>query len=335
MTDLAHLRHLTDEGGLYEHARLTTPRPEHGYCVDDVARALVVLCREPLDDHDGDRLRNQYRAFVLASQTDDGRIRNRVGTDRAWSGAGTVDDCWGRALWSLGECVGHARGPADGAIALDAFARGARWQSSWSRATAYAALGAAAVLTALPEHIAARKVLASAAYRIGRPQNVQTWPWPEPRLTYGNAVIPEVLIAAGAALERDDLVDDGLLLLAWLLERESRDGHLSVTPVGGRGPNDLRPGFDQQPIEVAAIADACARAWVVTGGRRWADGVELAGAWFHGANDGGIALADPLSGGCCDGLEADGRNENQGAESTLAMLSTFQQVRRVTAAIIQ
>ncbi len=331
MTDLAHLRHLTDAGGLYEHALLTTPRPEHGYCVDDVARALVLLCREPLDD--GDDLRSQYRAFVLASQTPDGRVRNRIGVDETWAGAGTVDDCWGRALWSLGESVGHARGPAEYAVALDAFARGARWQSSWSRATAYSALGAAAVLGVLPEHMTARKVLAAAARRIGRPGDSGSWLWPEPRLTYGNAVLPEVLIAAGVALDRGDLLDDGLVLLDWLLERETRDGHLSVTPVGGRGPNDHGPGFDQQPIEVAALADACGRAFDATGGRAWADGVELAAAWFHGANDAGVALDDPRSGGCCDGLHADGRNENQGAESTLAMLSTFQQVRRVTALV--
>ena len=86
------------------------------------------------------------------------------------------------------------------------------------------------------------------------------WPWPEPRLTYANATLPEAMIAAGSALDRPVLLQHGLDLLDWLLARETQQGHLSVTPVGGSGPDDEGPGFDQQPIEVAALADACARA---------------------------------------------------------------------------
>jgi hypothetical protein len=42
-----HLQRLTDDVGLLEHAEGIVPRHEHGYCVDDVARGLVVVCREP------------------------------------------------------------------------------------------------------------------------------------------------------------------------------------------------------------------------------------------------------------------------------------------------
>jgi hypothetical protein len=40
--------------------------------------------------------------------------------------------------------------------------------------------------------------------------------------------------------------------------------------------------------------------------------------WFIGDNDVGAPLYDPKTGGCCDGLEPDGVNRNQGAESTLS-----------------
>jgi hypothetical protein len=80
------------------------------------------------------------------------------------------------------------------------------------------------------------------------------------------------------------------------------------------------------------LADACARARAVTGDPRWDDGVALAVAWFLGDNDAATPLWDPDSGGGCDGLEAAGRNENQGAESTLAVLSTFQLARRAVVA---
>jgi hypothetical protein len=120
-------------------------------------------------------------------------------------------------------------------------------------------------------------------------------------------------------------------LLAWLLDQETRDGHLSVTPVGGWGRGEARPGFDQQPIEAAALADACATALAVTDNPRWAEGVHLAVGWFLGDNDTGTELYDPATGGGFDGLTATGRNANQGAESTLAALSTMQHGRRLAA----
>ena len=95
------------------------------------------------------------------------------------------------------------------------------------------------------------------------PNGDPAWPWPEPRLTYANAVLAEAMIAAGVALDDSTLRQRGLDLLAWLVEFETADGHLSPTPVGGRGAEDARPGFDQQPIEVSTLADACARAAAV------------------------------------------------------------------------
>lgn len=329
VAEFAHLRRLTDAGGLYEHARGTAPRREHGYCVDDVARALVVVCRD--EEPGTDDLRAQYLAFLLASQADDGRFRNRRAADLTWEDLPSADipveDCWGRALWGLGAVVGRD-GPRAGP-ALASFERGAAWRTSHPRAMAFAAFGAADVLRVLPGHGPARDLLRAAADLIGRPVDDADRPWPQPRLTYANAALPEALIAAGAALRDRSLVTDGLHLLRWLLEVQTRDGRLSVVPVGGRDAADIDagPGFDQQPIEVAALADACARAFAVTGDTRWTAGLRLAVAWFLGANDAGTALLDQDSGGGCDGLHADGRNENQGAESTLALLSTLQHAR--------
>ncbi len=313
-----HLRRLTDAGGVYEHASGTTPRREHGYCVDDVARALVVVSRESGPEHDD--LRELYLTFVLAAQDDDGRIRNRRGTDLRFRGAPCVEDCWGRALWALGTAAGDPR-------ALAAFDRGARWRSPSPRTMAFAALGAAEVLSVQPTHVGALDLLAAAAVAIGGPAPRAEWPWPEPRLAYANAVLPEALLVAGTALDVSAMVTDGLWLLAWLIDVQTRHGHLSLVPAGGRGPSDRGPGYDQQPIEAAALADACARAYRLTGQSRWLEGISRAADWFLGANDSARPLYDPASGGGCDGLERYGRNENQGAESTLALVSTLQQAR--------
>jgi hypothetical protein len=154
-----------------------------------------------------------------------------------------------------------------------------------------------------------------------------SWRWPEPRLAYANAAVAEALIIAGHALGRGEVLEDGLTLLAWLLDRQIVDGHLSVVPVGGAGPSDGAPAFDQQPIEVAALADACARAGDVTGDADWNRGVDLSIDWFEGANDLGVPMSDPITGGGFDGLTPNGPNLNQGAESTLALITTMQHRR--------
>jgi hypothetical protein len=193
---------------------------------------------------------------------------------------------------------------------------------------AYAALGAAELLGAHPDHRAATRLLVDARelLRPAAPTDAG-WPWPEPRLTYANAVLPEALIAIGHGLEDQALLRQGLAQLTWLLELQTRDGHISVVPAGGWAPPEPRPGFDQQPIEVAALAEAARRANSVTGDAAWLDAVDLCASWFLGRNDAGLRLYDHSTGGCADGLHATGTNRNQGAESTLAALSTLQLAR--------
>ena len=111
-----------------------------------------------------------------------------------------------------------------------------------------------------------------------------------------------------------------------------RDDHFSFAPVDGWALGEPRPGFDQQPVEAAAMADACIRAWSMTGDKRWKDRVGLAAGWFLGANDTGATLYDPQSGGCGDGLEHDRVNQNRGAESTLAALAAMQQADMISRA---
>lgn len=142
-----------------------------------------------------------------------------------------------------------------------------------------------------------------------------------------HADLAEALIAAGHALGRPEVLADGLRMLRWLLERQTVDGHLSLVPVGGASRDDFAPAFDQQPIEAAALANACARATAVTGDAEWRSGVEMAIAWFTGANDVGAAMSDPVTGGGFDGLTPTGPNLNQGAQSTLALVTTMQHRR--------
>ncbi len=316
---------MTDENGTFEHADRTTPRREHGYCTDDMARVLVVTSREPDPSADVSALARTALQFLVDAQGVGGVSRNRRSSHGAWVGRPGVKDCWGRSIWGLGTAAARCPDATMRHVALDHFVRAAQRRSPWPRTMAFAALGADEVLTAHPDQPDALRLLADAVEVIvGTRPSSPTWPWPEPRLTYANAVLPDAMIAAGVWLDRPALVDDGLELLAWLLEHETSDGHLSVTPVGGAGPGDARPGFDQQPIEVAALADACARAGRLSSAERWTAGLDAAVAWFGGDNDARTPMWDPVSGGGYDGLRADGPNLNQGAESTLALIATMQ-----------
>jgi hypothetical protein len=325
-----HLERLTDDRGLFEHARHAVPRREHGYCVDDVARGLVVVCREPHPGPAARRLARSYLAFVLDALDPTGACHNRMTVDGQWADEAAAGDWWGRALWGLGVAATSAQSAGMRARALGGFRIAAQCRSRHLRSMAFAALGAAELLSRRPDEMAARELLTDTLAVMGRPKvDDPAWPWPEERLGYANASVAEALIVAGDALPDESALNRGLGLLEFLLRTETRDGHLSVTPAGGRGRDDAGPGYDQQPIEVSALADACASAFRITGQASWRTGVSLAWEWFGGNNDSATPMFDPRTGGGYDGLEPGGRNLNQGAESTLAMLSTAQQARRL------
>jgi hypothetical protein len=328
---LDHLDRLTDERGLFEHALHAVPRREHGYCVDDAARGLVVMCHEPQPGPTARRLGRRYLAFVLDALDPTGACRNRMDVGGQWRDEAGTGDWWGRALWGLGAAAASAPTPGMRARALGGFRIAAQQRSPHLRSMAFAALGAAEVLSGRPDEMAARALLTDLLAVIGRPRAGDPgWPWPEERLSYANAAIAEALIVAGDALPDEPALHRGLHLLDFLLRTQTRAGHLSVIPAGGRGRGDPGPGFDQQPIEVSALADACGTAFRVTGQPSWLTGVDLAWDWFGGDNDSATPMFDPRTGGGYDGLERHGRNLNQGAESTLAMLATAQQARRLS-----
>lgn len=324
-TGLRHLMRLTDDRGIIEHAKHSHPRFESGYCTDDNARLLIVAVRDESSSPDAQTLARVGARFLLDAQRHDGLIHNRMSFERIWQDVPTSDDCWGRSVWAFGEAVEKSSDTEIRNRCYEAFRIAMTARPSSLRSLCFAVLGAASILKVDPQNIEARMLMedAKTVFAFHKCEGPK-WSWVEPRLTYANAVIPEAMIACGVALDDSALVGRGLRLLYWLVDKETLGDHLSVTPVGGRGPIDTAPQFDQQPIEVAAIADAAMRAGEVTGKDHWDDVVHLAGNWFLGNNDSGFHMIDLETGGGYDGLHHDGVNLNQGAESTLAMLSTMQ-----------
>jgi hypothetical protein len=313
---LQPLRGLLDDVAIVEHARYGDADPASGHCVDDAGRALVLACELSSDAIAGDLARRMVE-FLDAMHLGGGRFRLR---DNDRTGADTEsDDGSARAIHGLGVAAGSAPWAWVRDQSRRLLADATPFRSPHLRARAHAALGAAAAGPQRPEGLDAQ--IEAMAVAVG-PLPSGSWPWPEARLTYSNAIVPDSLIAVAAELGDDALLDRGLELLAWLLTVESRPGHLSPVPVGGWASGERRPGFDQQPVEAGTLAAACRRAIDVTGDEQWGRGIELAAGWFAGVNDVGVPVWNPATGRAYDGLEPDSINQNQGAESALAFVST-------------
>ena len=239
----------------------------------------------------------------------------------------------GRAVWALGEV---ASGPSPLALRsrslLDAVV--AAWPADAPpRAVAFAVLGLArsspgpadaggAPLSALADEL-------SRHYR--RHQRPE-WAWFEDELTYDNARLPQALIAAAGPLHDAGLLADGLEALDWYAQRcalgsgvvvlvGNRWRRRSENPTG-RPPAERDRGTegDEQPLDAAALVEACVEAYRATGAPSWGRHALEAYGWFHGANRWHTALYDDRTGGCHDGVGPGGLNLNEGAESTLAHL---------------
>lgn len=331
--DLRHLRTLTDNVGILQHARYTIPDRRHGYSTDDQARALIAVLRayDLLRDETLLPLASTYLAFLDHAFNEQlRRFRNFLSYDRRWLEEQGAEDSHGRALWALGITVRMTPHEGMAALALNLFDRGRTVAEQFTspRAWAFTLLGVDAYLQRFGGDSEVRRLRDTLALRLFQQCQANgdaDWPWPEDVLTYENARLPQALLLAGWQMERSDLVAAGLARLEWLLKAQSAPaGHLSIIGSLGwwrrQGP---RARFDQQPVEAQALAEACVEAFKLTGRRVWLREARRCLAWFLGQNDLGLPLYDYTTGGCRDGLHPDRANENQGAESTLAWLNAL------------
>lgn len=340
-----HMLMLTDDTGILQHAAHTVPNRHHGYCTDDNARALIVAAlgtRYPVGDSDHlDALTNRYLSFLQYAFNDErGRFRNFMSYSRHWLDEVGSEDSHGRAVWSLGKAVSYLYHPGHVTLATTLFNQAIPATESLEspRALAFALVGIDAYLTKFAgdsEVHRIQEVLAKRLYELFLTNTNDQWLWFENKLTYANGKIPHALLISGQRMHDNAMVQTGLRSLKWLLEVQTEDGHFS--PVGNHGwfeQRGTRARFDQQPIEAQAMVDACVEAYEATGEKLWYDGAIMCFNWFLGNNDLNIALYDARSSGCRDGLMADGVNENEGAESTLAWLLSHMALQKLHASEI-
>ena len=329
---LGAIRAMSDGPGILQHGLGIVPDRAHGYCIDDNARALMLVSGlEAKAFAQDEALALRYASFVQhAWNPAAGRFRNFMGYDRQWLEAMGSEDSNGRALWALGHCAGRA--PLSGLAdwARDWFGRTAAMAQDFRspRAIAFAMLGADELLVRHPAHADARALIERGGaflHALWKSSRRPGWDWFEAGLSYDNARLAEALLRAGRRLRSLPLEEAGLAALDWLCDRQTAAGGW-FRPAGSEGfglAGESLP-FDQQPVEAWATIAACGEAFVSTGLPRWNARADIAWRWFHGDNDRSVALASAATGRCCDGLTPRGVNANVGAESVLAFHLAYQ-----------
>ena len=321
------IERLSDATGMFQHSLYSVPDRNHGYCIDDNARALLLMNElRGLPDEKHDQWAPVYASFIqYAWNADKGAFRNFMGFDRAWLEEVGSEDSFGRTLWAIGITARDNRLAQLRRWASDMFDQVAGYALKLEppRSHAFAILGATAILEAHPGHQLSTKIvstmgekLLSLVARNRRPD----WAWFEIVLAYDNCRLPEALLRAGKALDRQDMIKVGLETLEWIITQQTAEkGHFRAVGTDSFGKAYAPPQpFDQQPLEAWATVDACSYAFEITGEERWRELAMTAYRWYLGENDLGLALADPATGECFDGLMPQGVNLNQGAESVLA-----------------
>lgn len=336
--NLDHLRRMTDDTGILQHATFSVPNYDEGYTTDDNARALVLaVLLEELGDPTAAEARQlgcRYLAFLNhAFNPETSRFRNFFAYDRRWLEEVGSEDSHGRALWALGFTAGRSSDPGLRGLAGRLFDEALPVVESFvsPRAWSFSVLGIMEFMRRFYGHRGAqqiRKDLAERLLQAFSDNSKEGWPWCEDILTYCNAKLPHALMLCGQWLERGDMVDTALGALRWLVEVQQEEGHF--VPIGCHGwyrRGEEQARFDQQPVEAYSTVSACLDAFRMTGDEFWRREARRAFEWFLGRNDLRASLYDPSTGGCHDGLSPDRVNQNEGAESTLSFLLSLMEMR--------
>ena len=321
-----HLLTLVDDVAIVQHAHGVIPNRDSGYCVDDAARLAVVSLALAGRGDEQVWTANLYRSLAfLCDASGDGGMRNFMGYDRRWLDEPHGGDHVGRSIWALGDILATAWIPAAVRPASDLLDQlvASLDGEVYLRTAAYAVLGLSRLDSDRLDP-PARRLLERLVEQLATAYEhcaSDGWSWFEDELTYDNARLSQALMTGGDALDRADLVELGLESLRWLGDESGLDGNaLRLTGHLGRKRGQVAPGEgDEQPLDAAALVEAELSAFAITRNAEHGRRAIMAFEWFLGRNRLRRPLYDFATGGCSDGLGSESVNDNEGAESTLAV----------------
>ena len=325
---LAHIKRLTDDTGIFQHAKFGIPNLKEGYCLDDNARALlmVLMAYSLKKDTQAIELSSVYLSYILYMQNKDGTFRNFLSFNRNFLDETGSEDSFGRTIWALGYLLGNSPNDAyyqtGNSLFFKAVPNFEKLQSV--RGIANTIVGISYYLRSNPSDDSMIERLRNLAYKLVKhyeEKSTPDWKWFELSLTYDNGILPLALLHSAELLNDDKITGIAIESMNFLTDVSFRDGYLSI--IGNEkwyNKNGERSVFAQQPIDAMAMVLMFQQAFHLTKNKEYLNKLFVSFMWFMGENDLRMSLFDFETKGCCDGLDSDGVNRNEGAESSLAYL---------------
>ncbi|SEM75151.1 Glycosyltransferase involved in cell wall bisynthesis [bacterium A37T11] len=340
---LDHVFRLTDDTGIIQHAKYGIPNLKEGYCMDDNARALIAVLMVYNQDKntEGLKLLPIYLSFIQYMQREDGNFRNFLSFKREYLDEVGSEDSFGRTIWSLGYLIHHAPNNSYREFAYELF----RYSVPHFKKLVHLR-GIADTLIGLhhylqvnkhdKEILAQSRELATVLMKSYEQNRDRDWHWFEEKMTYDNAILPLALLCFYETTGDQQAYAIAMESTDFLTSKTLKNGVL--TPVGNNGwlnkDGDMAV-YDQQAIETMAMVLLYSKAWEITGDNNYILQMYTCYQWFLGNNSLHMPLYDEETGGCCDGLQVNGVNRNQGAESSLAYLISHLTVLAANAEVIE
>ena len=325
---LSHIKRLTDDTGIIQHAKFGIPNLKEGYCLDDNARALlmVLIAYRQKKDSLALELSPIYLSYIHYMQNKDGTFRNFLSFNRNFLDEVGSEDSFGRTIWALGYLLGNAPNDAyyqtGKLVFFDAAPNFEKLKSI--RSIANTMIGISYYLKSNPADDVMTERLRNFAYTLIKhyeDNSTGDWKWFEPLLAYDNGILPLALLHSAEILNDDKITATALDTMNFLTSITLKDGYLSI--IGNKEwykKDGERSMFAQQPIDALAMILMYHQAFHLTKNKEYLNKLYTSFMWFLGENDLRMSLYDFETKGCCDGFENYGVNRNQGAESSLAYL---------------
>ncbi len=324
----AHINRLTDDTGIIQHAKFGIPNLKEGYCLDDNARALlmVLMAYRQKKDARALELSPVYLSYIHYMQNPDGTFRNFLSFSRNFLDEVGSEDSFGRTIWALGYLLGNAPNDAYYQTGKEVFFNASpNFEKLRSiRSIANTIIGVSHYLKSNPSDDSMTERLRNLAHKLIKhymENQTPDWKWFESLLAYDNGILPLALLHSAEILNDNKITEIALESMNFLTEHTLKDNYLSI--IGNEKwykKEGSRSVFAQQPIDAMAMVLMYHQAYILTRDKEYINKLYTSFLWFLGENDLRMSLFDFETKGCCDGFERYGVNRNQGAESSLAYL---------------
>lgn len=325
---LVHINRLTDDTGIIQHAKFGIPNLKEGYCLDDNARALlmVLMAYRQTKDSRALELSPIYLSYIHYMQNPDGTFRNFLSFSRSFLDEVGSEDSFGRTIWALGYLLGNAPNDAyyqtGKLIFFNASPNFEKLKSI--RSIANTMIGMCYYLKTNPGDDSMTERLRNMAHNLVNHYEENSspeWSWFESLLAYDNGILPLALLHSAEILNDERITRVAIETMNFLTKQTLKENYLSI--IGNEKwykKNGKRSVFAQQPIDAMAMVLMYHQAYHLTRDKEFLAKLYTSFLWFLGENDLRMSLYDFETKGCCDGFEKSGVNRNQGAESSLAYL---------------